>query len=119
MTEIHIEGLGRVSHGEFVEFLIEEIGQKTWFLRDFKINGIYIVGSRIQKKHREDSDLDVVLMYEGSVSDCTLHDILNAEPSFYDDVQIDFISTYGSEFESSERPYIQCIMEEERKHGSV
>lgn len=113
MTDVAIPGLGLVNLEEISSFLIEEVHDKTWFIGDFKIKGLYIVGSRIQNKHRRNSDLDVVLMYDSSIKDDRLHDILNMEPSFFEELQIDFISHYGSDFESSGRPYITCIIEEE------
>ena len=60
---------------------------------DYKIevNSLYIVGSRVQQTNREDSDLDVIIIYSDEMPDYVVHEILNEDHLLIEDIVIDFI----------------------------
>ena len=56
---------------------------------DVKIKGIEINGSRARGDAKADSDLDVVVEYEGDVAEDTLFNALNEEPLVIDGIKVD------------------------------
>lgn len=53
------------------------------------IKGMALHGSRMRGDARADSDLDVVVEYEGNISEDGLFNILNGEPMYFDGVKVD------------------------------
>ena len=53
------------------------------------IKGMALHGSRMRGDARADSDLDVVVEYEGNISEDGLFNILNDEPMYFDGVKVD------------------------------
>lgn len=53
------------------------------------IKGMALHGSRMRGDARADSDLDVVVEYEGDISEDGLFNILNDEPMYFDGVKVD------------------------------
>jgi predicted nucleotidyltransferase len=52
---------------------------------DFEIVGMAVIGSRVEGKHRPDSDIDVVVEYRGDVREDHAFNILNnSNPAEYD-----------------------------------
>ena len=56
---------------------------------DVTIKGMALHGSRMRGDARDDSDLDVVIEYEGNWSEDSLFDLLNEEPVYFDGVKVD------------------------------
>lgn len=58
---------------------------------EFKYIDMELVGSRVNGNNREDSDLDVVLYYSGTMTEDGLFNLLNDYSSrlFIDDVMVD------------------------------
>ena len=57
---------------------------------DFRVNAIALYGSRMKGKHRTDSDLDVLIQYEGSAREDDMFTALNRQALFIEGVRIDF-----------------------------
>lgn len=69
---------------------LDHIETELSFIDGLKVRRVFAVGSRVSGKHREDSDLDIVFEYEGSVKEGRMSDILN-ERLLIDDIAIDFL----------------------------
>lgn len=94
MNELTIEGLGTWLMDDLSEILLSHIESNLSFVEDLKVKRLFIVGSRVTKSHHENSDLDVVFEYEGSIKEFSLSDILNDQLEI-DGVLIDFMGTKG------------------------
>lgn len=67
-----------------IEAKLEDAG-----VDDVTIKGMALHGSRMRGDARDDSDLDVVIEYEGNWSEDSLFDLLNEEPVYFDGVKVD------------------------------
>ena len=68
----------------YIQEKLEENG-----IYDVTIKGLELTGSRKSGTARVDSDLDVVVEFEGDIREDDLFDILNEDPMYIDDVQVD------------------------------
>ena len=59
--------------------------------QEFKYIDMELVGSRINGNYRDDSDLDVVLYYSGTMREDSLFNLLNNDSTrlFIDDIMVD------------------------------
>lgn len=55
----------------------------------FKVKEITIIGSRTRGTARKDSDLDVLVEYEGSMKEDEAFNAIHSEPIYIDDIQVD------------------------------
>lgn len=76
-----IQGLEGYSLQDIQDIILNHIADvfQVEFPEGFQINGIGIIGSRANGTAREDSDLDVLLEYEGDISEDSLYNMLNGE----------------------------------------
>lgn len=58
-------------------------------IHDITITNIVIYGSRARGDARPDSDLDIVIEYEGNMTEYDLFNLLNEEPLQIEEVQVD------------------------------
>ncbi|AEO93885.1 gp642 [Bacillus phage G] len=72
----------------FVDYLYSQSSQCDFKL---ELNSLYMVGSRVTQTNRNDSDLDIILVYSNSIKDYVMHEILNEELLYVDGIRIDFI----------------------------
>lgn len=56
---------------------------------DINIKDIAIIGSRGRGNANTNSDLDIVVEYDGDISEDSLFNILNEDPMYIDDIQVD------------------------------
>ena len=83
-----IQGLDGYTEQEIQDIVTNYINEfKDYLPEDFKVTGVRIVGSRTNGTANEDSDLDVLVEYEGSVREDDLFNALNGE----DGLEIDGI----------------------------
>ena len=69
---------------------------------DFNITKLGFVGSRIDGTYTSDSDLDVIIEYEGDYREDDVFNGLNEEPLYIEGVRLDFVPfsiDKGNEFE--------------------
>ena len=90
-TKYSIQGLENYTKDEIKSISNDYIQQKLEEngLYDVEIKGIDIHGSRNRGTAKTNSDLDVVVEYKGDVREDTLFDILNEDPMYIDDIQVD------------------------------
>lgn len=67
-----------------IEAKLEEAGVDDVTIKDMALHG-----SRMRGDAREDSDLDVVVEYEGDWSEDSLFGLLNKEPVYFDGIKVD------------------------------
>lgn len=89
-----IQGFENYDRKELKEHIQEDILEKltvgTEMAEDFKVlNGLEIHGSRGRGTARPDSDLDVVMEYEGEAKEDAIFNILNEDPMYFDGIKID------------------------------
>lgn len=89
-----IQGFENYDRKELKEHILEDILEKltvgTEMAEDFKVlNGLEIHGSRGRGTARPDSDLDVVMEYEGEAKEDAIFNILNEDPMYFDGIKID------------------------------
>lgn len=91
VSDNKIQGLENYSKDEIKSISNDYIKQKLEEndLYDVEIKGIDIHGSRNRGTARNDSDLDVVVEFDGDVREDTLFDILNEEHLEIDGIQVD------------------------------
>lgn len=91
LAENKIQGLENYSTDEIKQLSKEYIQQKLEEsdLFDVNIKDIAIHGSRGRGTAKADSDLDVVVEYEGDIREDDLFSILNEDPMFIEDIQVD------------------------------
>lgn len=109
---LEVKGLEHLTKIQLLEILNDFIKNELDFVEsDFKITQIRLVGSRITKTERKDSDLDVAFEYEGKYREDTICDVLNMEPLIVEGIQIDFIpySIYKGSSIESEEPSISLL----------
>lgn len=80
----------------FTNMLIQFISEKKRENDvEFNVTGLYIVGSRVNQTNRENSDLDILLLYSGhgerEIREDDMFSILNNDYLVIDDIKIDFI----------------------------
>ena len=90
-----MQGLEGYSLQEIKEVIADYITDFTDWPDDFRITGIRVIGSRTNGTADENSDLDVLLQYEGDISEDTLFNMLNEgnalnEPLEIDGIRVDF-----------------------------
>lgn len=56
---------------------------------EFKVKKITIIGSRTKGKARPDSDLDVLVEYEGTMKEDSAFNALHYEPIYIEDIPVD------------------------------
>lgn len=72
--------------------LKRHIGSELDFVEDgFEITELALAGSWVKGTNRPDSDLDVILMYDGCYREDDIWEALNGEPLYIGEVKVDFI----------------------------
>lgn len=89
-----IQGFETYDRKELKELIQADIMEKlivgTDMAEDIKVvNGLEIHGSRGRGTARPDSDLDVVMEYEGEAKEDAIFNILNEDPMYFDGIKID------------------------------
>lgn len=100
-------GLEQYTVEEFSEIVNNYLRQTLNFVEDdFAITQISLVGSRMKGTHREDSDLDIAIQYEGRYRSDSMCDVLNGEPLEIEGIRIDFVpyARYKGEMISNDAP---------------
>ena len=82
-----LEGYTRQEVLDAVRGDVEEMLEDSGI--DVEIKGVALNGSRLRGDARKDSDLDVVLEYDGDVSEDALFNILNENPIEFDGIKVD------------------------------
>ncbi|MEG0909489.1 MAG: nucleotidyltransferase domain-containing protein [Clostridia bacterium] len=59
-------------------------------IEDIEIQKIDVMGSRAIGKHRENSDLDILVEYKADIKECDVFNMLNSLDIEYDGIQVDF-----------------------------
>lgn len=90
----NVQGFETYSRKELKEDIQADILEKlivgTDMAEDIKVvNGLEIHGSRGRGTARPDSDLDVVMEYEGEAKEDAIFNILNEDPMYFDGIKID------------------------------
>jgi predicted nucleotidyltransferase len=86
-----IQGLESYSEEE----LIQQVRLKTEQVEsdlgpgDFRVKQITIIGSRTRSEARPDSDLDVLVEYEGRLKEYAVFNILHEDPLYIEGILID------------------------------
>jgi predicted nucleotidyltransferase len=86
-----IQGLEGYSEEE----IIQQVRLKTEQVEsdlgpgDFRVKQITIIGSRTRSEARPDSDLDVLVEYEGRLKEYAVFNILNEDPLYIEDIPVD------------------------------
>ena len=86
-----IQGLEGYSEEELIQQVrlkIRDVGSDLQ-QDEFRVKRITLVGSRTRSTARPDSDLDVLVEYEGSMKEYTVFNILNEEPLYIEDIRVD------------------------------
>lgn len=88
----NIQGLEGMSEEEIKDIVLGQIEERLSaadvFEDEVSITGIAVIGSRGRGTAREDSDLDVLLGYEGSVREDDMFAILNDEDYEYGKISV-------------------------------
>ena len=71
-----------------------------WDVDEVRPLKAYLFGSRISKTNRENSDLDILFIYEGSLRSKYLHDPLNEDCVECFDIELDIVACNTDEDES-------------------
>ena len=94
LKELPIKGLQNTTTKDIVDYIwpiIDDIVSECDI--DANIVDLYVHGSRVYGNPREDSDIDVVLYYKGSIKEDSFYNILHDEDykdqMQYDDFEID------------------------------
>ena len=84
--ENYVEFDIRIMIADYIDDLLLGVSEDQ-----FKYIDMELVGSRVNGNNREDSDLDVVLYYSGTMTEDGLFNLLNDYSSrlFIDDVMVD------------------------------
>ena len=111
LKELPIKGLRNTTTKDIVDYIwpiIDEIISECDI--DANIIDLYVHGSRVYGNPREDSDIDVVLYYKGSIKEDGFYNILHDEDyqdqMQYDDIIID-INPIRDEEMGSLKEYIE------------
>ncbi|WP_336769801.1 nucleotidyltransferase domain-containing protein [Bacillus bombysepticus] len=89
--EVYVEGLGLMYKEDLLSIIDEHISMQASFLEGLNVFGVYLVGSRVNGTNRADSDLDIVIVYEGDIKEDRLSIVLNSNILYYDDLEFDFL----------------------------
>ena len=95
---------------DIVKRYIEQKIRENYF--DVEIKDITIIGSRKYNRNRKDSDLDILLEYEGNEREDVLFDLLHEDDFMIDDMLID-INPINSELQTTAE-YLEKDKEYER-----
>lgn len=95
-----IQGLEDYSYKEVCDMVLDHINaaleDNGYSADDLDIVEIQLHGSRLRGTARPDSDLDAVVEYNGDFREDDLFDLLNENPLFIEDVQVDINPITGS-----------------------
>ena len=95
-----IQGLEDYSYQEVCDMVLDHINtaleDNGYSAEDLDIIEIQLHGSRLRGTARPDSDLDAVVEYSGDFREDDLFDLLNEDPLFIEDVQVDINPITGS-----------------------
>lgn len=93
---------------EIIQLAQEYVFDVLQEVENVEVLSLEVSGSRKTGKHREDSDLDIKIRYQGSMKDDHLFNILNdeEEPLYIEGIPIDFF-TEKVEKEKSNKELIQ------------
>ena len=86
-----IQGLEDYTEQEIKDEVSDYISQFGFTPEEFEIEGIRPVGSRVSGTAKEDSDLDVLVQYNGRMSEDALFNMLNNDehPLYIDGIRVD------------------------------
>lgn len=90
-----VQGLENYSEEELIQMVREKTDEVEADLRDlngewhFRVKQITLIGSRTRAAARDDSDLDVLVEYEGDMKEDTVFNILHEDPLYVDGILID------------------------------
>lgn len=109
--EQKLKGLNNVTTTDIIDY-IEPIINEMISDNDLniKVKDYYVHGSRVFGNPRQDSDIDVVLYYEGNIKEDALFNILHddeyKDQFIYDDIEID-VNPIRDEETGSLQKYIE------------
>lgn len=83
---------------------------------DAKIVDTFIHGSRVRGTSKEDSDLDVVVFYTGSIKEDSLFNILHEEEFVFENVVVDINPVYVSNSISKQLKEIEDYKKRSREY---
>lgn len=95
-----IQGLEDYSYKEVCDMVLNHIESALedngYSAEDLDVVEIQLHGSRLRGTARPDSDLDAVVEYSGDFREDDLFDLLNENPLFIEDIQVDINPIEGS-----------------------
>jgi predicted nucleotidyltransferase len=109
--EQKLKGLNNVTTTDIIDY-VEPIINEMISDNDLniKVKDYYVHGSRVFGNPRQDSDIDVVLYYEGNIKEDALFNILHddeyKDQFIYDDIEID-VNPIRDEETGSLQKYIE------------
>ena len=83
-----IQGLESYTKDDIIQILkpyLDELESEE----DFRVKNITIIGSRTRNQARPDSDLDVLVEYEGTMREDDAFNALHYEPIYVEDIPVD------------------------------
>lgn len=111
IKEQKLKGLNNVTTTDIIDY-VEPIINEMISDNDLniKVKDYYVHGSRVFGNPRQDSDIDVVLYYEGNIKEDALFNILHddeyKDQFIYDDIEID-VNPIRDEETGSLQKYIE------------
>ena len=110
--EQKLKGLNNVTTTDIIDYIEPIINEMISDNNlNIKVKDYYVHGSRVFGNPRQDSDIDVVLYYEGNIKEDALFNILHDDDEYkdqfiYDDIEID-VNPIRDEETGSLQKYIE------------
>lgn len=105
-----IQGLEDYTEQDIKDFVMDHIQEK---LGDVNIKGIALNGSRLRGDSRNDSDLDVVVEYDGDMTEDGFFNAVNEDPLVIDGIKVDI-----NPITASKSGTLQEYMERSRQYDN-
>ena len=83
-----IQGLPGYSREDIIQILRPALAELE-AEEDFRVKEVTVIGSRTRNQAKPDSDLDILVEYEGTMREDDAFNALNAEPIYIEGIQID------------------------------
>lgn len=92
LSEVHsIQGLDGYTTDDIISLVKERTGELESDLGpgEFRVKQITVIGSRTRHTARPDSDLDVLVEYEGRMKEYAVFNLLHENPLYIEDILVD------------------------------